>query len=227
MWGDNAKPAKLSKIWPVFDSGGFGNTAMLALQVLHKPPALPNPLLFNLVPQQLEQVALAEITQPARQDWLASINSSWRQTQISDTAQSEVHRKLYTSVSKQLRIINTHLQKSLLKYKYPRVTRSNVLLDNNFQRRPSNNQTVMLRALKFQHTRHDRFPCYGNLELPFKMKQEGSTSMVYPAITRGVKVTDIDTKVQSDKVNTDTDIVVKVEKSDRDKEREKDREKER
>ncbi|XP_048486685.1 uncharacterized protein LOC105386526 [Plutella xylostella] len=227
VWGDNAKPAKLSKIWPVFDSGGFGNTAMLALQVLHKPPALPNPLLFNLVPQQLEQVALAEITQPARQDWLASINSSWRQTQISDTAQSEVHRKLYTSVSKQLRIINTHLQKSLLKYKYPRVTRSNVLLDNNFQRRPSNNQTVMLRALKFQHTRHDRFPCYGNLELPFKMKQEGSTSMVYPAITRGVKVTDIDTKVQSDKVNTDTDIVVKVEKSDRDKEREKDREKER
>jgi hypothetical protein len=207
------KPAKLTKIWPVFDSGGFGDTAMLNLHVLNKTPPTQNPLLFNIHDCLLE---------PQPTDWFSGINASWKQSQlVKKFPDNDVTRKIFSSVSRQLRIINTHFQRSLFKYKYPRVTRSNVLLNSSCVRKSGTHFSVTLKAIRFQSAPRRELPCYGNLELPFKIKQEPSSSQVFAAIGRSVK-TETD-KVQEIKVKVESDLV----KVERDKERVKERDRER
>lgn len=204
VWGENTRPAKYSKIWPVFDSGGFGDS-VLTLHILQKPEPQKNPLLFNL---------------DSNLDWFGGINASWKQTQLSNTIpQDDLTKRIYSSVSRQLRIINGHLQKSMAKYKYPKVTRANVLLESSTSRRLSTHISLSLKAIKFQSTPRRQLPCYGNLELPLKIKQETQTQY-YPAI-RSVKC--------EDKVSSKSDIKVKVErevKIENEKEKSRDREKE-
>ena len=207
VWGENTRPAKYSKIWPVFDSGGFGE-AVLTLHILQKPEPKKNPLLFNL---------------DSSLDWFSGINASWKQTQLSNTIpQDDLTKRIYSSVSRQLRIINGHLQKSMSKYKYPKVTRANVLLESSTSRRLSTHISLSLKAIKFQSTPRRQLPCYGNLELPLKIKQENQTQY-YPAI-RSVKC--------EDKVQSKSDINVKVERevkieSEKEKSRDREREKDR
>ncbi|XP_075986904.1 uncharacterized protein LOC142983776 [Anticarsia gemmatalis] len=218
IWGENARPSKLSKIWPVFDSGGYGDAAVLNLHVLSKASPLKNPLLFQ---NSNHDFSLSEIHQePNKSDWFGGLNAWWKQSHMSNaTADDDVTKRIFSSVSRQLRIINTHFQRSMFKYKYPRVTRSNVLLESTGIRRPATHFNLSMKAIRFQATPRRELPCYGNLELPLKMKQENVNSQVYPAIGRSVKTEKIsEVKVESDRV--------KVEK-ERDKEKEKDRERER
>lgn len=214
MWGENARPSKQSKIWPVFDSGGYGNGAVLKLNVLKKTPPIKNPLLFHSTCNQ--DIELSEINRdPFKADWFGGLHAWWKQTQMSNKmADDDVTKKIFSSVSRQLRIINTHFQRSMFKYKYPRVTRQNVLLENSSGiRRPATHFNLTLKAIRFQCNPRRELPCYGNLELPLKMKQENVNSQVFPAI-RNVKS------------ETVSDVKVKVEK-ERDREKEKERERDR
>ncbi|XP_023941496.1 lysine-specific demethylase RSBN1L [Bicyclus anynana] len=215
VWGENTRPSKYSKIWPVFDSGGFGDTSVLTLHIVNKSPPVKNPLLF----QQHEM----NINDPYI-DWFGGINASWKQTQLSNTIpQDDLTKRIYSSVSRQLRIINTHFQRAMFRYKYPKVTRANILLESN-SRRLSTHFSMSLKAIKFQSTPRRELPCYGNLELPLKIKQEIKQENVnqqfYPAI-RSVK--NEQDKVSEVKVKTERDVV----KYEGDKERSKDRERER
>ncbi|XP_035456675.2 lysine-specific demethylase RSBN1L [Spodoptera frugiperda] len=214
VWGENARPSKQSKIWPVFDSGGYGNGAVLKLNVLKKTPPIKNPLLFHTTCNQ--DIELSEINRdPFKADWFGGLHAWWKQTQMSNKmADDDVTKKIFSSVSRQLRIINTHFQRSMFKYKYPRVTRQNVLLENSSGiRRPATHFNLTLKAIRFQCNPRRELPCYGNLELPLKMKQENVNSQVFPAI-RNVKS------------ETVSDVKVKVEK-ERDREKEKERERDR
>ncbi|XP_063834922.1 uncharacterized protein LOC135084107 [Ostrinia nubilalis] len=215
-WGENLKPSKLTKIWPVFDSGGFGDGAMLTLHVLNKTPPMRNPLLFNLH----HDFCLHE---PLSSDWLGGLNVTWRQSQLNNKVpDDDITKRIFSSVSRQLRIINTHFQRSMFRYKYPRVTRSNVLLDTNNLRRSGTHFSLTLKAIRFQSTPRRELPCYGNLELPFKVKQEPTASpQIFAGLGRSVK-TETD-KVQDVKVKTESDKV----KLERDKDREKEKERER
>ncbi|CAB3258672.1 unnamed protein product [Arctia plantaginis] len=219
LWGENSRPSKLSKIWPVFDSGGFGDAAILKLHVMQKSPPLRNPLLFQNFNQGFN---LAEIHQdPLKRDWFGGLNAWWTQTQmVNKMSDDDVTKKILTSVSRQLRIINTHFQRSMFKYKYPRVTRSNVLIESCGMRRPATTHLDMaLKALRFQASPRRQLPCYGNLELPFKIKQENVNSHVFSAISRSEnteKVSEVKVKLENDRV--------KVEKErEKEKERERDR----
>lgn len=228
VWGDNGKPAKLNRIWPVFDSGGYGKTIMDILEVSRKKPVLVNALLFNIgstVQNNFNKHVFN--LKPLKEDWFAGLNTTWRQTQISTTIPNDDKtRRILTSVSKQIKIINLHMQQSMMRYKYPRVTRSNVLLENSNMGRPVMYQTKTLRAIRFQPTPNRDLPCYGNLELPFKIKQETPSHQIYSGVNRGVKVTDDDIQVTTNKVKVQVDTKVKVERSERDKDTEKEREKE-
>lgn len=209
------KPAKLTKIWPVFDSGGYGDTTMLTMQVMKRTPPLQNPLLFDL--SQFE-IGIESVST----DWMGGINVAWRQAQLANKVPyDDVTRRIFSSVSKQLKIINNHFQRSMFKYKYPRVTRSNVLLESSNMRRPTSQCNMSMRAIRFQSTPRRELPCYGNLELPLKIKQEPGSSHMFPGIVR-VNDTDKvqDVKVESDKVKLERD-------REREREKEKDRERER
>lgn len=214
VWGENARPSKQSKIWPVFDSGGYGNGAVMKLNVLKKTPPIKNPLLFHTTCNQ--DIELSEINRdPFKADWFGGLHAWWKQTQMSNKlADDDVTKKIFSSVSRQLRIINTHFQRSMFKYKYPRVTRQNVLLENSSGiRRPATHFNLTLKAIRFQCNPRRELPCYGNLELPLKIKQESVNSQVFPAI-------------RSVKSETVSDVKVKVEK-ERDREKEKERERDR
>ncbi|CAH0697610.1 unnamed protein product [Spodoptera exigua] len=214
VWGENTRPSKQSKIWPVFDSGGYGNGAVLKLNVLKKTPPIKNPLLFHTTCNQ--DFELSEINRdPFKADWFGGLHAWWKQTQMSNKmADDDVTKKIFSSVSRQLRIINTHFQRSMFKYKYPRVTRQNVLLENSSGiRRPATHFNLTLKAIRFQCNPRRELPCYGNLELPLKIKQENVNSQMFPAI-------------RSVKSETVSDVKVKVEK-ERDREKEKERERDR
>ncbi|CAH2060955.1 unnamed protein product, partial [Iphiclides podalirius] len=220
VWGENSKPAKLSKIWPVFDSGGYGDAAVLTLHVLQKSPNIVNPLLFH----QERDFSLLQInSEPIREDFFGSINASWKQARLSNSVPcDDVTKRIFSSVSRQLKLINGHIQKTMPRYKYPRVTRSNVLLEHSNSRRPATHFSLALKAIKFQTTPRRELPCYGNLELPLKIKQERPSSpQVFPAICTGVK---------NEPSKVKTEVKVKVEhdrvKLEREKEREKEKEKE-
>nr|XP_049705735.1 lysine-specific demethylase 9 [Helicoverpa armigera] len=221
IWGENARPSKQSKIWPVFDSGGYNNAAVLKLNVLKKSPPVKNPLLFST--NLGEDIELAEINRDAfKSDWYGGLHAWWKQTQMTNKmADDDVTKKIFSSVSRQLRIINTHFQRSMCKYKYPRVTRQNVLLESSSGlRRPATHFNLSMKAIRFQSNPRRELPCYGNLELPLKIKQENVNPQIFPSI-RSVKtetVGDVKVKVESDRV--------KVEK-ERDREKEKDRERDR
>ncbi|CAK1546767.1 unnamed protein product [Leptosia nina] len=207
VWGENTRPAKLSKIWPVFDSGGFGDTSILTMHILQKAPPVKNPLLFNNND--------LNITEPLL-DYVGGINASWKHTQLSNTIpDDDLTKKIYSSVSRQLRIINAHFQHAMFKYKYPKVTRANVLLEGTSSRRLSTHFNLSLKAIKFQAPRRE-LPCYGNLELPLKIKQERATSPQIYGINR--------VKMEVDKVQNDVKVKVERDKErDRDRDREKDR----
>ncbi|XP_050685565.1 lysine-specific demethylase RSBN1L [Leptidea sinapis] len=212
-WGENTRPAKLSKIWPVFDSGGFGNTMILTMNILHNKPYKKNPLLFDKCELDVNQ-----------HDWFGGINTGWKQMQLSNTIPNDgTTRRIYSSVSRQLRIINNHFQHSMYRYKYPKVTRSNVLLENSNTRGMTTHISMSMKAIKFQAAPRRELPCYGNLELPFKIKQEPMTThQVYPSIKRSIKA-------EVEKVQSDTKFQVERDKvkDERDKEKDKDRERER
>lgn len=214
--GENARPSKLSKIWPVFDSGGYGNAMMVNLRVSKKTPPLKNPLLFQNWNQNF---SLTEIHQnPVKTDWFGGLNAWWKQAQVTNKIpDDDVTKRIFSSVSRQLRIINTHFQRSMSKYKYPKVTRSNVLLESSGLRRPATHFNLSLKALRFQATPRRELPCYGNLELPLKIKQENVNTHVFPVIPRSIKnekLSEVKVKVENERV--------KVEK-----EKEKDKERER
>ncbi|XP_026760342.2 uncharacterized protein LOC113519434 [Galleria mellonella] len=221
VWGESTRPAKLSKIWPVFDSGGYGDATMLTLHVLKKTSPAQNALLHNMTECDIG------LQEPFTADWFGGINVSWRQAQLAQKVPyDDVTKRIFSSVSRQLKIINTHLQRSMFRYKYPRVTRSNVLLECSNSRRPATHFSMSLKAIRFQSTPRRELPCYGNLELPLKIKQE-PTSQMFPAIVRSVQ-TDSD-KVQGVKIKVESDKV-KVERDrerDKTKDKEKDRDRER
>lgn len=113
------------------------------------------------------------------------------------------------------------------KYKYPKVTRANVLLESSTSRRLSTHISLSVKAIKFQTAPRRELPCYGNLELPLKIKQENASTQYYPSL-RSIKCED---KVQSDiKVKVEREVKIESEKEksrDREREREKEKEKER
>lgn len=207
VWTDSTKPAKLSKIWPVFDSGGYGHAVIVNLNPLKKSPSLQNPLLFSPTHQDFSLLGLNQ--NPLKMDLFGGLNVSSKQAKLNyKLPDDEMTKKIFSSVSRQLRIINTHFQKTLFKYKYPKVSRSNVLLESSPMRRPATHFSLTLKALKFQSTPRRELPCYGNLELPLKIKQEGM--QVFPAI-RSLKSDEKCDKTKNEK------------EKERDKEREKDK----
>lgn len=86
-----------------------------------------------------------------------------------------------------------------------------MLLESACVRKTGTHYALTLRAVKFQSSLYRQLPCYGNLELPLKIKQESSGS--YPAIER---VKSEDGKRSDNK-----------ERSERDRERDRDRDKDR
>lgn len=202
----------------MFDSGGYGDAAILTLHVLQKAPNVVNPLLFH----EERDFSLLQISpEPLKEDIFGGLNASWRQTKLSNTIPNDnVTKRIFSSVSRQLKIINGHIQKTMPRYKYPRVTRSNVLLEHSNLRRPATHFSLTLKAIKFQTKQRRELPCYGNLELPLKIKQERATSpQVFPAICTAVKT-------ESSKVKTEVKVERDRVKLEREKEREKDKEKE-
>lgn len=186
---------------------------MLTLHVLNKNSPIQNPLLFH------NNLCLQE----PLSDWLGGINISWKQSQLNQKIpDNDFSRRIFSSVSRQLRIINTHFQRSMFRYKYPRVTRSNVLLETSNMRRSGGHFSVTLRAIKFQSTPRRELPCYGNLELPLKIKQEAAAlPQIFAGLGRSVK--NESDKVQDLKVKSESDKA----KLERDRDREKDKERER
>ncbi|XP_045780033.1 lysine-specific demethylase 9 [Maniola jurtina] len=222
VWGENTRPAKYSKIWPVFDSGGFGDTAVLTMHILHKSPAMKNPLLFRQDNFNSNDPYIGGF------DWFGGINSAWKQIQLSNTIpRDDLTKRIYSSVSRQLKIINTHFQRSMFRYKYPKVTRANVLLHSN-SRRLSTHFSMSVKAIKFQPTPRRELPCYGNLELPLKIKQENVSTQFYPAIrnhkSESEKQSDVKVKVERELVKYEGE---KERNKDRERERSKDRDRER
>lgn len=212
VWDGNTKPAKQSKIWPVFDSGGFADTAVLNVRVSKRPITIQNPLLYQTSRGNTELDEL--FRQPVSTDLFGGLNAAWKQIQLSNKIPNDdVTKKIFSSVSRQLRIINTHFQQCMFRYKYPRVTRSNVLLEYTPTRRPATHFSLTLKVIRFQATPRRELPCYGNLELPLKIKHEGALSQVYAGI-RNVQGA---IKMESDRVKTEKD-------RERDREREKERE---
>ncbi|KAJ2940974.1 hypothetical protein O0L34_g13100 [Tuta absoluta] len=222
IWGENTRPAKLSKIWPVFDSGGYGNTSMMTLHILQKSPPTKNPLLFNLSEQNCE-ISLSDINKEAfKRDMYGGLTASWKQTQMNaSVSNDDVTKRIFSSVTRQLRIINSHFQKSMFRYKYPRVSKSNILLESSNTRRPATHFSLSMKAIKFQPNPHlsRQLPCYGNLELPLKIKQENAQPVQAKPEQRVYSINDKDNdklkvKVESDKIKSE---------KDRDKDKEKDR----
>lgn len=201
----------MSKIWPVFDSGGFGDTTVLTLHILNKTQPIQNPLLFH------NNLCLRE----PLTDLIGGLNLTWKQSYLNKKIpDNDMTRRIFSSVSRQLRIINTHFQRAMFRYKYPRVTRSNVLLETSNLRRSGTHFSVTMRAIRFQSTPRRELPCYGNLELPLKIKQEPAASpQVYAGLGRSVK-NDIEKEV---KVKTESDKVKLERERDREKEKERDR----
>lgn len=156
---------------------------------------------------------------PLKKDWFAGLHASWRQTQISNKIEDDdVTKRIFSSVSRQLKIINTHFQQSMFRYKYPRVTRSNVLLETSNLRKPATHFSLTMNAIRFQSTPRRELPCYGNLELPFKIKQENATSpQFFPSIGKSIQT-------ETDKVS---EVKVKEERREREKDREREKERER
>lgn len=192
---------------------------MLKLNVLKKSPPAKNPLLFNT--NLSDDIELAEINRiPFRSDWYGGIHAWWKQAQMSNKmADDDVTKRIFSSVSRQLRIINTHFQRSMCKYKYPRVTRQNVLLESTSgMRRPATHFNLSMKAIRFQSNPRRELPCYGNLELPLKQIKQEVNSQVFPAIRNVKSESDVKVKVESDRV--------KVEK-ERDREKDKERERDR
>lgn len=123
----------------------------------------------------------------------------------------DVTKRIFSSVSKQLQIINSHFERSMFRYKYPKVTRSNILLGSSNLLRPATHLSLAMKAIRFQPTPPRQLPCYGNLELPLKIKQERDAPVFQPM--RSIRETEgIQVKVESDRV-----------KIEREKEKEKDR----
>ncbi|KOB73393.1 Round spermatid basic protein 1-like protein [Operophtera brumata] len=153
VYESTATPAKLTKICTVFDSGGFGEAAIFNFHL--KTAAARNPLLFH-------QDAMISFTDgPLKKDWFAGLHASWRQTQISNKIRDDdVTKKIFSSVTRQLKIINTHFQHSMFRYKYPRVTRSNVLLETSNLRKPATHFSLTMNAIRFQSTPRRQLPCY-------------------------------------------------------------------
>ncbi|KAG6446633.1 hypothetical protein O3G_MSEX004538 [Manduca sexta] len=214
---ETSVPAKLSKIWPVFDSGGFGDAAVLKLHV-SKTPSIDNPLLYQTSSKTFNLVELFQ--DPIKTDWFGGLNATWRQSHLANKmSNDDATRRIFSSVSRQLKIINSHFQQSMFKYKYPRVTRSNVLLESSPIRRPATHFSLTLKAIRFQSTPRRELPCYGNLELPLKMMEGSSGSQVYPAIMNVKDAVDVKVKIENERV--------KLEKSEREKEREKEKDRDR
>lgn len=168
-----------------------------------------NPLLFNYPDKG---GSLINIYQEPKSDWIGSLNTSWKQAHMLKTIPNDdMTKRIFSSVSKQLQIINSHFQRSMFKYKYPKVTRSNILLGNSNPLRPATHLSLAMKAIRFQPTPPRQLPCYGNLELPLKMKQERDTPVYQPM--RSIRETEtVQVKIESDRV-----------KSEREKEKEKDR----
>lgn len=75
-----------------------------------------------------------------------------------------------------------------------------------------------MNAIRFQSTPRRELPCYGNLELPFKIKQENATSpQFFPSIGKSIQT-------ETDKVS---EVKVKEERREREKDREREKERER
>lgn len=193
----------------MFDSGGYGDAAILNLQVLQKSPIVKNPLLFNYPDKDYGLVDIYQ--EPFKTDWFGGINASWKQTYMTNTIPNDdMTKRIYSSVSKQLQIINSHFQRSMFKYKYPRVTRSNILLESSNPLRPATQLSLAMKAIRFQPTPQRELPCYGNLELPLKIKQERDSPVYKPM--RSIR------EAEPVQVKTESEV-----KTEREKEKEKDR----
>ncbi|GBP26686.1 Round spermatid basic protein 1-like protein [Eumeta japonica] len=209
LWND-MKPPKLSKIWPVFDSGGYGSTSFFTIKLSSKPPS--NPLLFN----QQNEVQCFQMHSMSN-DWFSGLQATLKQTRLTNSfSNDDLTRRILSSVTRQLKLINNHMEKRMFKYRYPRVIRSNVLLECAANRRPTTN-SIILKAIRFEPIPRRELPCYGNLELPLKVKQEISSSLVLPAL----RPTEIKIKEEPEEVKA------KSERCDKDRDRGRDRDKDR
>lgn len=184
----------------------------MILQVQEKPSQCINPLLRNT--DYSFNADLDFCIKPPLLTWIGGLQSVMKQHKLTSTVPNDDStRKLLTSVSRQLQLINTHFRHDLFKYKYPRVTRNNVLLDSTSHRRQTS-YSVILKAIRFQPIER-RLPCYGNLELPLKMKHERDLSPMFPPIRTG------EHKLVELKMDTETKVKIERSEKDRDKGRDK------
>lgn len=200
LWEGALKAPKQTKIWPVFDSGGFSKITYLVKK--------QNPLLSMNFDNNVNKNDFCIL--PFKMDMIGGLQSAIKQRMLTRTIlNDECTQKLFSSVSRQLQLVNTHLRDRMFRYKYPRVTRNNVLVDTTTHRR----LVSTLKAMRFQPMLR-RLPCYGNLELPLKIKQERDNPSMFPAIRTGEhKVVEVISE----------EVKIKVEKSERDKEKDRDR----
>lgn len=122
--------------------------------------------------------------------------------------------KTLGSVTKQIRLINNFLHTNLFKFKYPKVSRGNVVAAPIVvgERLFFNHRGVSVSAVKFSHLPKIRqLPCYGNLEMPHRMKQDRSTILNrncvrnrkrHAEVQCGVKVEGSVVKVEAVKTET-------------------------
>lgn len=86
--------------------------------------------------------------------------------------------KTLGSVTKQIRLVNNFLHTKLFNFKYPKVSRGNVIAAPIAigERLFFNHRGVSVSAVKFSHLPKIRqLPCYGNLEMPHRTKQDRAT----------------------------------------------------
>ncbi|XP_077287991.1 uncharacterized protein LOC143912577 [Arctopsyche grandis] len=171
-----SKLQKRIPLWPVFDSGGFGKrikTTNSHSSILRLPVTISNHHKRELNILSLPRLSVEKIVIY----WIANLDVAKNQYKLNNIIfVDHVLFKILGSVTKQIRIINSFLQKNLFKYKYPKVSRTNVLTAPTvlgqyicIHRKSS----CLVSPVKFTPIPKIRqLPCYGNLELNNKVKQE-------------------------------------------------------
>lgn len=202
--------SKLQKgipLWPVFDSGGFGKRIKMTnshSSILRLPLTISNHKrelnILSLPRLSVEKIVIY---------WIANLDVAKNQYKLNNIIfVDHVLFKILGSVTKQIRVINGFLQKNLFKYKYPKVSRTNVLTAPTvlgqyicIHRKSS----CLVSPVKFTPVPKIRqLPCYGNLELTNKVKQErlSTSHLVNSNCVRSSRKRRLETSHPTSKDNT-------------------------
>lgn len=175
-------PSSISKLqkrvplWPVFDSGGFGMNmdsfesfaSIIRFQTLK----------INYDRKESNMLFLSRLSvEEFIRCLIVNLGIEKNQYKLNNIIfVDHILFKVLGSVTKQIKLINNFLQKTLSRYNYPKVSRTNVLSAPTVLGHyicVHTKSSCLVSPVKFTPVPKIRqLPCYGNLELSNKIKQE-------------------------------------------------------